>query len=292
MKEIKKILVLIVVLILLESALAADYNPGKQRIEDSISAARHKGLRPDNEPFFIGNSGDKIGVLLMHGFTASPWEVRELAEYLAKDNITIYGPLLAGHGTSPKELKRTKWEDWYKTANESYNLLKNTVDCIYVGGMSAGSTLALMLAMEYEVCGIIAIGTPIYFNSWLVGFTWLLKYFIPYTKRTLSEDISPYYYEKRPTAAVAELFEMIKLNKERLNEIDEPIIIIQSLSDQTIKPESAYYVMNNVSSEDKTFIWFEKGEHVIIKDEQREEVFKLIREFIHEQENKNNSTVS
>ena len=298
MRIIGKIAAFVIALVMLESAVAANYNLGEQRIMDSIRTAREKGLRVNNEPFFIGNENSNTGVLLMHGFTASPWEVKELAEYLANaSNVSVYCPLIAGHGTSVRDLKETTWEDWYASANESYNLLKNTVDCVYVGGMSTGSSLALMLAMDYDVCGIIAIGTPIFFQSWLARFAGILKYIIPYTKRELSPDIKPYYYEKRPTRAVAELIEMIELMKERLNKVDEPIIIIQSLADKTIKPESADYLMNNISSRDKTFIWFTEGEHVIIKDKQRVEVFKLISEFVQEQETKRsrkqvNSTAS
>ncbi len=119
----KKLLVFIVVLVIIESSFATTYNSGMKNIQISISEQRQKGLKQGNEPFIMGNENDKAGILLLHGFTASPWEVKELAEYLNKDNITVYGTLLAGHGTSPRDLKKTKWEDWYKSSGEGLLLL-------------------------------------------------------------------------------------------------------------------------------------------------------------------------
>ncbi len=282
----KKLLVLVIALILIEGALAANYNGGMRNIKRAISEERQKGLRIGNEPFVMGSESDRAGIILFHGFTASPWEVKELAQYLNNDNITIYSPLLAGHGTSPRDLKKTKWEEWHSMADEDFRTMRSMFDCVYVGGMSTGASLALMIAAEHDVCGIVSIGAPVFFQDWKAKYTWLFKYILPYTTRKLPDDLKPYYYEKRPTAAVAELIEMIEAMKEGLPKIDEPIFIVQSLKDQTVKPESAQFIMTNVSSLDRTFIWFDEGQHVIIKDNQREEVFRLISEFIHEQEDK------
>jgi len=284
----KHIIILFTALILVESALATNYTAGIQEIEEHIDSEIQRGLRQGNEPFLLKGDKNGVGLILLHGFTASPWEVNELGEYLnTKENITVFGPLLTGHGTTPQDLKKVKWEEWYNVVNQSYNMMKKSFDCVYVGGMSTGSSLALMLAMEHDVCGVVSIATPIVFKGWLIKYTKYLKYVLPYTTRPLADHLKFYYYEKRPTAAVAELYEMIQNLRENLDKVEEPIIIIQSQKDQTIEPFSAEIVMTNISSEDKTFIWFEEGSHVIIKDKQRDEVFKLIGEFIHEHKNKN-----
>ena len=285
----KLIMAMIAFFVMAEISSAYNFTSRTGKIEEHILSESRKGLRQGNEPFLLKGIDNGVGVLLFHGFTASPWEVKELGTYLnEQENMTVFGPLLAGHGTSPEDLKSTKWEDWYRSANESYNMMKDAFGCVYVGGMSTGSSLALMLAMEHDVCGIISIATPIIFQGWLIRYTKYLKYFVPYTERLVPESMKPYYYEKRPTAAVAQLYKMVQIMRKSLYKIDEPIIIIQSLKDQTIEPFSAEVIMTNISSEDKTFIWFDEGSHVIIKDAQRDEVFKLIKEFIESQEKKNN----
>jgi carboxylesterase len=237
-------------------------------------------VKTGNEPFFIWHNNCTKGVLLMHGFTASPWEVREVGEALAEEGITVFAPLIAGHGTSMKDLKNSKWEEWYQSANESYGLLKGFVDCVYVGGESTGSTLALMLAKEHDVCGVFTIGSPIFFHDWRVNFAWLVKYFTDYMPRELSDEEKPYYYEKRPVASIAELVQMINVMKKDLGSVTEPILVIQSFDDETVKPESANYIINAVSSEDKKLVLFDEGNHVLVRGEKQEEVTNLIKEFI------------
>ncbi|MBN2111825.1 alpha/beta hydrolase [Candidatus Woesearchaeota archaeon] len=237
-------------------------------------------IRTGNEPFFFLSENNSKGLLMMHGFTASPWEVRKVGEALAKENITVFAPLIAGHATSMEDLKNTKWEDWYKSANESYSFLKGFVDCVYVGGESTGSTLALMLAEEHEVCGVITIGSPVFFQDWRVNFAWLVKYFKDYMPRELDDEEKPYYYEKRPVASIAELVEMIKVMKKDLGSVDEPILIIQSLNDETVSPRSADYIMDNIGSENKKLVLFDEGDHVLVRGTKQEEVIRLMKEFI------------
>lgn len=235
---------------------------------------------PGNEPFFFCKENETKGVLLLHGFTASPWEVKLLGDYLIERNISVYAPLIAGHGTSPEELRKTRWEDWYESVNDSYTELIDIVDCVYVAGVSTGGSLELMLAEEHELCGVISIGAPVFLKDWKSKLAWIFKYFIPYTRKPVHEDKRPYYYERRPTASVAELVEMIEVMKEKLPEVSEPILIIQSLEDMTVKPESGKYIVDNVASENKTLVLFEKGNHVLVRGNQQEQVFDLVYEFI------------
>ncbi|RYG65174.1 esterase, partial [bacterium] len=63
------------------------------------------------DPFdLVGN--DDIGVVLVHGFTGTPYEVRYLGDRLVEAGYTVRGLRLPGHGTSIADLDRTRWEDW------------------------------------------------------------------------------------------------------------------------------------------------------------------------------------
>src|SRR3989344_9202589 len=69
-----------------------------------------KKIMEEAKPIFI--KGGKTGALLVHGFTSSPYEFTDLANYLAKKGFTVYAPLMKGHGTSPENLATTNDEDW------------------------------------------------------------------------------------------------------------------------------------------------------------------------------------
>ena len=46
----------------------------------------------------------RAAVLLLHGFTGSPWEVRPLGESLAARGFHVLAPQLPGHGTTPEAM--------------------------------------------------------------------------------------------------------------------------------------------------------------------------------------------
>lgn len=56
---------------------------------------------PTTEPFFF--QGGRTGVLLLHGFTGTPKEVRWMGEDLQKHGYTVLGIRLHGHATHPDE---------------------------------------------------------------------------------------------------------------------------------------------------------------------------------------------
>ena len=98
----------------------------------------------DGSPFFL--EGGPVGVLLVHGFTATPVEVRSLADRLHAQGHTVAGPLLPGHGTKPEDLNRVRWQDWIDAAEEVYGRLAARSDRVFVGGTSMGAVIALYLA--------------------------------------------------------------------------------------------------------------------------------------------------
>ena len=62
------------------------------------------------EPFFL--PGGRHGVLLIHGFTGLPAELRLLGAYLNERGFTVLAIRLAGHGTTVEDLSRMEHEDW------------------------------------------------------------------------------------------------------------------------------------------------------------------------------------
>ena len=61
-----------------------------------------------------------LGIVLVHGFLASPAELRELGEKLAARGHAVIGVRLAGHGTSPWDLRDRSWQDWLESRSEEH----------------------------------------------------------------------------------------------------------------------------------------------------------------------------
>ena len=91
-------------------------------------------------------AGSRTGVLLLHGLCGTPTEMRFVANGLARSGCTVYCPMLAGHGGSEADIKATRWQDWYASAEAALSRLREDCDTVIVGGLSTGAVLALLLA--------------------------------------------------------------------------------------------------------------------------------------------------
>ena len=69
------------------------------------------------EPFSARGSGARgqVGIVVVHGFTANPTGTRPLGMRLAAAGYSVEVPLLPGHGTSARDLARTRYSDWRMT---------------------------------------------------------------------------------------------------------------------------------------------------------------------------------
>src|SRR5262249_36542029 len=90
------------------------------------------GHEPDAAPFSLGPPQAEAGVLVLHGFTGSPFEMRLLGEFLAGRGWAVEGPCLAGHGGTTADLAATGWSDWVESADRALNQLRGRAQKIVV----------------------------------------------------------------------------------------------------------------------------------------------------------------
>lgn len=87
-------------------------------------------------------------VLLIHGLTGAPGEMKFLAKRLHRRGFSVEAPLLAGHGRDAAHLLSTGWRDWLDSLDESYLRLRREHDEVHVAGICVGGALGLALAAE------------------------------------------------------------------------------------------------------------------------------------------------
>ena len=117
----------------------------------------------DSAPFWFSGNND-VGVLCIHGFTGTPFEVRHLGRRLNEGGFTVSGPALPGHTTSIDELDQTTWRDWYGRVEQSFDELRARCARVAVVGQSLGGLLALYLAAQRgaEMTSVSALATPLW----------------------------------------------------------------------------------------------------------------------------------
>lgn len=239
-------------------------------------------IKPKPDPFtYIGGPA---GLLLVHGFTGSPAELVPMGQYFHKRGYTVHAPLLAGHGTSPKDMRRTKWTDWLESVVKAYRHM-HTLGCslIFAAGLSMGGTLVLELARTHSVAGVIPICAPITLrdrHSWLAP---AIHYFKPYITRKeakpphIEKMIVP--YDRMPVKCVASLRRLIRRVRRGLHEIHAPAFIAQARQDETVAPGSAQVIFDGLSSAHKRLRWY-YGSHILTLEKERVKLFRDAEAFM------------
>ncbi len=249
---------------------------------------------PTAEPFFFKGK-TKIGVLLTHGFTGTPKEMRWMGEYLhQKAGFTCLGPRLTGHATQPQDMIRSNRQDWLASLEDGYNLMKDSAEHIYLCGLSMGGVLSLIGASYLPVKGVIAIATPYALQpDWRLNFTELISLFIPFLPKSKNPPGSGWFdkqayqahtsYPRNPLRSAGELNKLLAEMRAVLPKVNVPTLLINS-SDDTYLPmgseNSLHYIYEHLGSAKKEKLLISGSGHVLTRDAQRETVFKAAIQFI------------
>lgn len=236
------------------------------------------------EPFLL--PGGKRGVLLTHGFTGSPSEMRLLGEFLHAKGFTVLAPRLLGHGSTVEEMARTSWFDWYAAVEDGYHLLQGLCSEIYPVGLSMGGLLTLKLASEYRVDKVAVLSAPIHIADKrlpLLPVYSMFRGFVP--KRRKRMNVDPIYsvsYQTTPLKCLQSLLQLIKTMDTVLPLVTVPALVLQSKAEHTVLPESAQYIYDRLSSHDKKLVWLDRSGHIVTLDMERDKVFHILAEWLGE----------
>lgn len=235
------------------------------------------------EEFFLAGNNNK-GVLLIHGYTGTPAEMRLLGDYLQQEGYTVLGVRLPGHGTEPWALNEIQWQNWYEEVEKGFYRLQQYCSEVMVAGLSMGGLLAMVTAAKLPVTKAVFMAAPIYVQDWRAPLLPLLKHFIPYLKKKkrnyFTAEKYNIAYNVMPVKPLSSLFALIKLCKnEILPQITIPCLVMQSTKEHTVKPCSASYIYEHLGSKRKELVWYHQSGHILTLDIEREDVFKKISEF-------------
>ena len=242
----------------------------------------------EGEPFIW--EGGPIGVLLVHGYTATTSEVRPLARFLYAHGYTVAGPLLPGHNTTPEDANRFRWRDWVRCVEIAYRELAAKCSRVIVGGESTGALLALHLASEHpEVAAVLSFAPALRLTLHRrdVAKLYLFAPFMPYVAKqqrapALSSGGDDLWrgYPVAPLRGTIELLRLQRAVRPRLPGVRQPILVVQGRNDPTVHPSAPEIIYREVSSTVKELHWCDRSAHKVILDDERDQVFAWTLAFI------------
>jgi carboxylesterase len=248
-------------------------------------------LIPTAEPFFFPGDRSKPGILLIHGFTGTPKEMRTMGEYLAGQGFNVLGVRLAGHATRPQDMIRTSYQDWMASVEDGYQYLNALSSGVYLAGLSMGGVLSLLMSTKLDVRGVVAMSTPDSlpkdYPLWLIR---LVALFRPLLSKSNSPPGTGWFdqevwkdhvsYPRNPTRSVGELKQLLGEMRAALPKVDVPVFLIHSRDDGYILPENMDRIHAALSARDKETLWVTGSGHVVTRDAARRQVFEAVLRFI------------
>jgi carboxylesterase len=244
---------------------------------------KNSNQEQNNSSFFLkGNNG--IGVLLLHGWSSPPDELFPIAEYLHSFGYSVSVPALRGHGTRPEDLLGVTWNDWLDDTRKALDDLKNNCTKIFVGGISMGGNLAILLAEDDLVSGIITMGAAMKFKFhslakaalFFMGLTktYRRKYYPPWARKKMGKRNVYMYY---PIESAKEVQRLAEATRIFLPKVKKPILIMQSTTDFLVANRSPQIIFDQVKSREKEIFWIKDAYHVFAGERV---VWEKVGEFI------------
>jgi carboxylesterase len=227
-------------------------------IEEEVDRGRRDGVsREENLPFLLSPAKPaRAGVLLVHGFTASPWEMRLFGEALAAEGYLALGVRLPGHGTTAEDLVHRSYEEWLAAVERGYRLIAEQGLRCYGIGMSTGALLLLALAANRPLQGLVLLAPYLKMRHPLAPFTGLLRFLKRFQRHKVAENLAAYYYDRRPVNGVYQLCLLTRRIRKVLGSVTTPALVVSSTGDQTVEPESTRELFRQLASQHKEYHCF------------------------------------
>ncbi|MGN7740660.1 alpha/beta hydrolase [Pseudomonas sp. 22526] len=259
--------------------------------------------------FILGNG--EVAVLLIHGLTGTPTELRRVAAGLAKAGCTVYVPTLAGHCGNNADLQATGWQDWYEGVRRTFVGIRQRHRQVFVGGLSMGAVMSMYLASEHpgQVSGLLMYSTTLKYDGWSINklaFLTPLLMKIPFGVHICSfEEKPPYGIKNERLRAVVErqmkagesssaglltmegvtvreLHRMNAVVKKRMPSITTPALVLHSIEDDITSRWNADYVERKLGGP-VVKVLLDNCYHMITVDLQYRRVVELSADFIERQ---------
>lgn len=121
-------------------------------MSDQRSLMREWYSQPRYRPWSLlhdDDRADRPAVLMIHGFTGSPDELRGIGGIAFDAGFDVDVPLLPGHGADIVHFPDVTREDWLRTVREAWADLRSRYRRCFLVGYSLGGALAIHLAAEH-----------------------------------------------------------------------------------------------------------------------------------------------
>jgi carboxylesterase len=250
----------------------------------------------------LPGSAQKCGVLLIHGLTGTPNEMRYVAKGLRREGFTVECVQLAGHCGTEADLLKTGWRDWFGSVEVAAEKLREQVDHLFVAGLSMGSVLALKYAIEHpeKVSGLGLYGTTFFYDGWGIPHVAKLSFLLPIfdrlrigrkkafietfpyglknerlrrsvSEKMLSGDSEAAGLAGNPWPSLAEFYRLSGYVQKNLHRVKAPALVMHAREDDVASLRNAQMIERKIAGPVETVVLTDSY-HMITVDQEKESV--------------------
>jgi carboxylesterase len=216
-----------------------------------------------------------LGILILHGFTASRTTVEALVPQAEALGLPWRLPQLRGHWTTPADLAGVTYDDLLADATAALAELRGEAERITVIGLSVGGVLALDLTLRqpYGIDSLVVLAPALRYVNPLARFAPLVARIMKTAKndpalafadRSLVTRAGN--YTSFPSATFVSIERAGRRIEAALPGITTPLLIIGARSDRVVRPEVAQIVHDRAGSVEKQLVWFDRSGHELLLD--------------------------
>lgn len=240
------------------------------RAEEKLQAEleRLDGVEPALRSQIRVHPDADAAVLLVHGSTGNPGDLRGLADHLFERRLTVANVLLPGHGTGDADRIEVRWKTCLHEIRLRYGALARAYDKVHVVGFSFGAALALHLAAEVKPRSLTllsaALNPRVSFRHRIMLMLGLHR--LPFLRRRLGWDL--------------EVFDAMSGAKPLAGKLDLPIYAAHCEDDPRVDPSSLRHLQKKARHRNSRFRIFPTGGHMILEAHGRETLHREIADFV------------
>ncbi|CAM3975755.1 alpha/beta hydrolase [Paracidovorax anthurii] len=254
----------------------------------------------------------RTGVLLVHGLTGTPNEMRLIAKGLHRAGFTVLAVQLAGHCGTQDDLVATRWQDWVASVRRGADrLMQRTGQPLVACGLSMGAVLALALAIERprQVAGVVALSPTFRYDGWSMPAYTRLSFLLPLFRalgigrRSVFMEQPPYGIKDaalrervvaqmhsgdsaaaglpgNPWWSVIEMRALAAHVRRRLDAVRAPCLVMHARNDDIASADNAREIARGVRHAPVELVLLDDSYHMITIDRERRTVLARTVAFV------------
>lgn len=196
-----------------------------------------------------------MAVVMLHGFTGDPSSMSGWAHELAEPapgwpGARVLVPRLPGHGTNWRDLARTRWWDWYAAAEDAYHQVAVGGRPVFTAGLSMGGALALQLAADHEVAGVLLVNPAIATRDRRITIAAPLHRFLP-SQPGIASDIAlagveESGYDRFSVTSLKTMTDLWRGVQRSLSRVTAPVLLLRSRTDHVVDSLSGELIVSGI----------------------------------------------